>query len=202
MCPEPQLISDYMDGELPSPWKEKLESHLSECSVCREKLDSFRGFFNWKHDEQELMEESKKAVWKKLQSRPVQTLRTYNAGVWQRKLSVPLPALAAAAAVVLLFGAMIWVRSGSANGGNTVNSFANAPNVLNAHVETGEWVSLNAYDTIPNMMPASDLNSVLQYLGSDRAEIIIINLPESNFTRSGEPAIIRAADYTEQQTGR
>jgi len=42
MCPDPQVLSIYTDGELPSPWKEKLESHLTECSVCRGKLKSFK----------------------------------------------------------------------------------------------------------------------------------------------------------------
>jgi len=41
MCPEPQLLSVYTDGELPSPWKEKLEAHLGECSECKEKLKKF-----------------------------------------------------------------------------------------------------------------------------------------------------------------
>jgi len=196
MCPEPQLISVYMDGELPSPWKEKLETHLSECSECREKLDNFKGFFNWKAEEQEIMEETKNTVWKSLHSirQPVQRLRSYDTSIWQRKLSIPLPA-AAAAAVLLVFAAAFWVRSSPVNG-NQINGYANIPNALNTQVESGEWVSFDAYDTIPNMMPASDLSSVLQYLGSDRAEIIIINLPEGNFTRSGEPAIIRAAEYT------
>jgi len=48
MCPEPQLISIYLDNELPSPWKEKLESHLAECSSCREKLDGFKKTFQQK----------------------------------------------------------------------------------------------------------------------------------------------------------
>jgi hypothetical protein len=48
------------------------------------------------------------------------------------------------------------------------------------------------------------MENVLQYLSSrDNGEIIILRLPESrNFVNYGEPAIIKAADYTRQATGR
>jgi len=56
----------------------------------------------------------------------------------------------------------------------------------------------------PDIIPASNMESVLQYLGSrDNGEIIILRWPESrNFVNYGEPAIIRAADYSRQTTGR
>ncbi len=34
-CPDTDLYSAYVDGEIPSPWKEKLEEHLSTCEKCR-----------------------------------------------------------------------------------------------------------------------------------------------------------------------
>ena len=48
------------------------------------------------------------------------------------------------------------------------------------------------------IVPITDLNGVLQYLGNDDSpDIMIIRLPESrSFMSSGEPAIIRAADYS------
>jgi len=57
---------------------------------------------------------------------------------------------------------------------------------------------LAAEEEIPEIIPAAtDLNGVLQYLGADGSDIIILRLPESrNFSRSGDPAIIRAADYS------
>lgn len=35
-CPNNDLLSAYIDDELPSPWREKLERHLCDCSVCRD----------------------------------------------------------------------------------------------------------------------------------------------------------------------
>ena len=34
-CPDTSLFSAYVDGEVPSPWKEKLEEHLATCEKCR-----------------------------------------------------------------------------------------------------------------------------------------------------------------------
>ena len=53
----------------------------------------------------------------------------------------------------------------------------------------------------PGLAPVSDMNGVLQYLsGGGNGDILILRLPESrSFISSGEPAIIRAADYSRRQ---
>jgi hypothetical protein len=195
MCPEPKLISIYMDGELPSPWKEKMASHLEECPKCKEKFENLKSFFNNTdaQEEQKLIEEAKDRVWRKLQlaKRPVQRVRNYN--VWQRKLSIPWPA-AAAAAVLLVFATAVWVRSGS----NNNSGYAYLPPELSAVEKTG--FAINVEESIPNIITATDLNSVIKSLGGDRTEIIILQLPESSsFFSSGEPAMIKAADYIKGQ---
>jgi hypothetical protein len=191
MCPDPQLLSIYMDGELPAPWKEKLESHLAQCSGCREKLESFNRLFEktgasaqLAPSEREMMEAAKDRVWQNLQ--PIIT--EGNAGrrfmpqsdIWRRRISIPLPA-AAAAAIVLVILAALWIRGGQ------VRSIEPA-----SHMN----MILAAEEDMPGIIPA-DMNSVLQYLNSDGTDIIILRLPESrNFISSGEPAIIKAADYS------
>lgn len=35
-CPNKDLLSAYIDDELPSPWKEKIEQHIKECNACRQ----------------------------------------------------------------------------------------------------------------------------------------------------------------------
>ena len=42
MCPDESLLSAYIDGEVPSPWKEKLESHVVECPKCAVRVSEFR----------------------------------------------------------------------------------------------------------------------------------------------------------------
>lgn len=251
MCPDSQLLSIYLDGELPSPWKEKMETHLSKCNECREKLVNFRQLrellkkethtrrtvmeriipeptgkrsysetdgdtsleevhsqpfidsissqnsqaFSAQHSqtfsEHEVMEISRDKVWQKLESRQRTERRS---GLWRRRLSVPLPA-AAAAAVFVVVVSMLWVRAPW--GG--VNNFANQ----STDIATRSNIILAAEEEMPGILPVADLNSVLQFLGTDGTEVLILRLPEHrNFFRAGEPAIINAADYRRNEFSR
>jgi len=213
MCPEPQLLSIYMDEELPSPWKEKMENHLSECSVCKSKLENFKRYQNLlkkdnavqrtiveknivkfpssdsetnadeQKSEQEYMDAAKDRIWRRLSSR--QRIKS-NIRIWNKRLSIPLPAAAAAAAaIVIVFIAAMWFNSGQVNNSGYAYQQPERANFY-----------LTAEEDIPGIMPASNINDVLQYLSSDGTDVIILRLPESrNFYRTGEPEIIRAADY-------
>ncbi|GHV79775.1 hypothetical protein AGMMS49944_15660 [Spirochaetia bacterium] len=172
MCPDPQMLSLYYDGELPSPWKEKLEAHLAECSPCRNHLEQFRLLSDGSGDAAGLSA-CRERVWRRLN-----TPREFPARVWNRTVPVPLPAVAAvvvaAAAMILAFGVFF------------VRSPRQAPPADAALT----------YSALETVVPALDLNGILQYLGDDSPDIVIIRLPESrSFMSSGEPAIIRAADY-------
>jgi hypothetical protein len=95
---------------------------------------------------------------------------------------VPLPAAVAvaAAALILVFGVFF------ISGGRTASP-----------VDSALAYSASAALDMQTMVPVTDLNGVLQYLGDDSPDIVIIRLPESrSFMSSGEPAIIRAADYS------
>lgn len=41
-CPDKDLYSAYVDGELESPWKEKIEAHLASCEKCSVIVDSYK----------------------------------------------------------------------------------------------------------------------------------------------------------------
>jgi len=193
MCPDSQIISIYLDGELPSPWKEKMESHFSQCSMCREKLENLKRLqemlrkdISAEHAaaeqiscEPEFIEAARDRVWRKLESRRHLKVRV---GLWRRRLSIPLPTAAAAAVVILLLAAM-WFRGG----------------LVSKQAESAEMANFifAAEEEMSGVIPAADINGVLQYLTSNGTDVIILQLPEStNFLRSGDPAIIRAADYS------
>ena len=36
------MLSVYLDGELPSPWKEKLEEHVSGCPECAGRIGAYK----------------------------------------------------------------------------------------------------------------------------------------------------------------
>jgi hypothetical protein len=200
MCPDTQLLSIYIDGELPSPWKEKLETHLQQCSSCGKKLSGYRQLRETVRNDPELagIEEVKDKIWMNLSSNfRVLDNREYSGSrnkwntssfmfnraktinhIWQHRVSIPLPA--AAAAVILLLFAAFWPRGGSKA---ELNLGANSGAVL-------------AGNEAPGIIPA-DMSSVLKYLDTEGADILIMRLPESRkFMSSGEPAIINAVDYS------
>jgi len=206
MCPEPQLLSIYVDGELPSPWDEKMDVHLKECQACREKAEKFKLLHELinkdtsakKIDEAEI-QSSKEKVWHNIETKlrfaPHNTHLRFapRPRVWQRKFSISLPVAAAAAIIIALVTMFI------SNSGRILNNGIAAQKANFNEDKTN--FSIAAEDEIPELIPAAaDLNGVLQYLGADGSDIIILRLPESkNFSRSGEPAIIRAADYSRRR---
>ncbi|MDR3123646.1 MAG: zf-HC2 domain-containing protein [Treponema sp.] len=169
------MLSLYHDGELPSPWKEKLESHLGECSDCRERLERFRRLSDVLGEPADFsIGPVRDRVWQRLFS-PVAPQRSWPQPIWNRSVRVPLPLLLAAAALVLVLG-VFFVR--------IPRTAAPAAPVLSAL-------------GTQTVVPVTDLNGIWQYLGNDDSgDIVIIRLPESrSFNSHGEPAIIRAADY-------
>ena len=196
MCPDQQLLSVYLDGELPSPWKEKMESHLAQCPACSQRLENYKRLFAPSAEnaleEKALMEAAGDRIWEKLEAgrlyshsnvRPAGKPRAFaGAGILRRRISVSMPA--AAAAVVILILAAFWAGGG----------FVRQPNEIPAK----ENMLLASDEALPGIIPASDMNGVLQHLGGfDSGDILILRLPESrNFFSSGDPAIIRAADYS------
>jgi anti-sigma factor RsiW len=216
MCPDPQFLSIYMDGELPSPWKEKMEAHLSKCSVCKEKFENFtrlqelfkkdtrqvrtiadREAANTeRHSEEkpvESIEEAKNRVWHNMEVRlhsragrlPFNSSGQFHTGLWRKRLSIPMPA-AAAAAVVLTVLAALWYRGGF--------------NPMSPETAAKTSIILAVEEELPAIIPAADMNSVIQYLGAEKANIILLELPPGrNFSRTGDPAIINAANYNSRR---
>lgn len=191
MCPDPQIVSLYHDGELPSPWKEKLESHLGLCPDCRARLEGYRGLSAFLSraggEEEKAQTAARERVWQRLKSfdAPARS-RSFSYGsragkerLWRRSVSIPLPAAAAAALFMVVLFAILAVRFPSEGARDTA-------------------VAGDLSQDMRGIVPVSDMQGVLQYLGDhDAADFVILRLPESrSFTSTGEPAIIRAADYT------
>ncbi|MDR2135100.1 MAG: zf-HC2 domain-containing protein [Treponema sp.] len=191
MCPDRQILSLYLDGELPSPWKEKLEDHLASCPGCRALIGSWErvsGALRAGGDDPG----RKERVWGRIEARaaaprggPPGRWSLSPADLWRRRVSLPFPAAAAlaaaAAAFVFVLGSM-WLAPSR-------RAAADLPFVS---MEAG-GIDMEIKD-----IPAVDGTGLLQYLGSmDSSEIMIIRLPESrSFRSAGEPKIVRAADYS------
>ena len=184
-CPDHQLLSIYFDGELPSPWKEKMEGHLNDCPSCAQRLGEFsrlRLSVNASPGEDEI-KAAQDRVWQQMwldKGHATRSARiTPFGGLWQRRVSIPLPAAAAAALLLAALAVFFAMRPPS-------------PAAM----------PVMAFET-PGIIPVSDMEDVLQYLGSrDNSDVVIIRLPESrDFVSYGEPAIIKAADYNRRTPG-
>ncbi len=42
MCPDESLLTAYIDNEVPSPWKERIEMHLCQCERCANRVAQYR----------------------------------------------------------------------------------------------------------------------------------------------------------------
>ncbi|MCL1815318.1 MAG: zf-HC2 domain-containing protein [Treponema sp.] len=172
MCPERQILSVYFDGELNSPWKEKLEKHLETCSPCRDHLASYRltrhKFAETSQSEQSL-EQSMNRVWEKIGFMEKPRRR-----FWASSITIPIPIAAAAGlAMVVAMAALLALRQPIK---------INEPQLAGLEMQ--------------EIIPVSDMASFFQYLGNDNSsDMVIIRLPDTTFKNAGEPQILRAADY-------
>jgi len=185
-CSFEQWLSVYYDREMDPQYKEKMESHIANCPYCARQLEAYKRIsLSLAPSEDKLTDEAGRRVLQKLETggfysgyKPPMAWRGRTSSIWKRRVSIPIPA--AAAVVFMIIGlAFLWVRSP----GKTV-----IPNMaITAETEI-----------LPDVIPFSGMESVLQYLGgTDTGDILILRLPESrNFSSYGEPAIIKAADYT------
>jgi anti-sigma factor RsiW len=201
MCPDRQIISLYLDGELPSPWKEKMETHLGTCPECRAALDGYRQIGESIKDLPDgTVEAARDRVWKKLTREepalsgekdgppapPLAGGRRRRPGekrIWNRTVTLPLPAAVAAAVVIIIFVALFGIRGRAQSA---------APESMMA-----AGIELDDKGTVP----IQDMHGVIQYLSSQgNDDFMVIRLPESRrFSRKGEPALINAADYSRRR---
>jgi hypothetical protein len=106
---------------------------------------------------------------------------------WRRQVAIPLPAaIAAAALLVFTFSLAV------------VNFTGRTSTIEDTAIAAG--MSLD----VQGIVPVSDMNSVLQYLGDDNsADFMIIRLPEvQSFSSAGQPTIIKASDYSRRNPNR
>lgn len=186
MCPDRQILSVYLDNELPSPWKEKMEAHVASCAECRTILKQYQAVSvmanSAKDDHIKSAENSAKdRVWEQIAmldfgEQNVLSPRGNRSSLWKHSVSISVPAAIAAALLIAFTAAFIGT--------------AFTRPVQDLH-------SVAALEA-QNVIPSADLARIIQYLDTqeDASSMMIINLPETeNFTSSGEPALIRAADY-------
>jgi anti-sigma factor RsiW len=175
MCPNGELLSAYLDGEIPSPWKEKLAAHVDSCESCRMALDSLS------------------IVGARLAADPLPDFapaqarilaavesgtRAAKAAIWTRRVSLPLPLAAAAAALVVVL-ALAYIFVPQTMGSSPAMANVSSSDILPVSAKTG-----------------GDITDLIRYLDSQDAQVTItVQLPnEAKFGGTGEPELMKASD--------
>ena len=106
MCPDREILSAWLDGEIDSPWDRALEEHVGSCPDCRARLERLEGV-------RRSLLESPMPDWRPAMERVRSSLVSRGlasekaAPVWRRRVSLPVPlAVAAALLVMVLAGAL------------------------------------------------------------------------------------------------
>jgi len=177
------MISVYLDGELPSPWKEKLEKHVAGCPECAGRIEAYRSISPvCGTGEAAVVDAAGERVWERLSASTKRgSAFPGRRALWRRRVSLPIPAVAAALVLGLTFA---WTFR--------------VPQIQEA---SGEMSIVSEAEF---GVPEQNMESVIESLiGRSGSEVLMMRLPESqSFVSTGEPAMIRAADYSRHAAAR
>lgn len=122
-CPEKIIISEYLDGTLPSPWKEKLQSHILECPTCEATYEAYKKISDSMKaqgskelstfDYDASFESLKQKLNQRLARQKLKDEARYDKKFWQKSVKLPVPALLAAALLLLFLPAFTFFASRS-----------------------------------------------------------------------------------------
>lgn len=186
MCPDRELLSAWLDGEVPSPWRETMARHVESCPACAEAARAMAGLrASFAADVASLdgaAADAKRRCEERLRAelprpspdRPALAARP----AWRyRALSVPLP-LAAAAALAFAALGLALAETGRRNA-----------ELRMAVIQAREATSLASSGV--------GLESVIDFVSRQSGAVNInINLPAGAFGGSaGDPFIVREADF-------
>lgn len=176
MCPDEEVLSAYVDGELSDTWKTRVQEHLSMCSRCAGIVDEYVSI-------RETLREADIAVTDDMIERAYHEIMARRKvegadSFWRRKILLPLPIAAAAAVLLLAAAAALFIAGGFSS---SRQSLASSSEVILPQ-EEGE---------------IKTLEDVLRVFESQNAHIeIFIQLPEDRGApRMGEPVLVREAEY-------
>lgn len=202
MCPDAEILSAYFDGEVPDPWKTRLEGHIASCPACRGRLEGFSAL------RAPLAADAASApaaagcarAWNRIEAdiRKIEARKRPNA-FWGRSVRIPIP-LVAAALLAITAAPVITVASIGRPRGPGIAAAPPAPSsavpgktgIAQASVVgTG-----NGEFTMPADASFADIESLVRFLDSQNLPVTInVQLPaDRSYGYSGPPEIIKVSD--------
>jgi anti-sigma factor RsiW len=177
MCPDKELLSSFVDGEVPSPWKERIELHVAGCPSCASMVEAFSGIAKRLHaaenaEESDALNKAAERIGASLDfDAPFAHDRRGRAGsftrVWSRRVSLPIPFLAAGAAALLVAGLFLGVFRPAQDKGAMAST------------------------SLTRQLRQVSLESIAQNVKQSSLQPVLIDVPaESVFSQYGNPVIM------------
>lgn len=180
MRPDRMVLSAYLDGEVPERFVPEIRSAIANDNEVRAEYEELLGLQRRLDTKPPVdLAASAERSWQVVSARVAE--RKPERDVWHRRVTLPLPALAAAATLVLaLAGVLLWTLLPGANEPDTSLAQGNDVDV-----------------TI--RVDGSDMDHVLQWLvDQNMLGEVNIELPEQRFQIVGEPVFVKQADYSDE----
>lgn len=174
MSHDEQRLSSYLDNELDDVTAGVVRRQIEEDPRMAERFGSFSALRDYLVTPVQGEEDARETVFRRLERHVPR-----HPSIWERRVNLPLPAVAAAAAVFLFVGAL-FLFSGTPSGG--------APQIT----EAPEAPDVDLTVTVQQL----DVQEMLDWLNQrDMLDQVTIELPDSpTFRLRGEPALIRASE--------
>jgi predicted anti-sigma-YlaC factor YlaD len=116
MCPDREILSAYLDGEIPAPWDQAVAEHLECCERCRE-------LYARQEEVRRILRSEQPVSWQGPMERVRQGLLTRlpplreTVSAWRRQVALPLPVAAFAALLMLTLGVALAISIARMNVG-------------------------------------------------------------------------------------
>jgi anti-sigma factor RsiW len=184
MCPDREILSAWLDGEIDSPWDRALEEHVGSCPDCRARLERLEGV-------RRSLLEAPMPDWRPAMERVRSSLVSRGlasekaAPVWRRRVSMPIPlAVAAAVLMILLAGAL------------TVSVIRSSFGMVRITRQGSGSTEIRI------AAPVSDLESLLRSIDKDAGSLEdVILLPKNVLLSSrGEPLMGKEAEFSRRKS--
>lgn len=187
MCPDDALLSAFVDGEIPSPWKERMESHVAGCAACSRKVGGMRALGA---SLRALETGTETAILSAAKARIGASIDFGMAGrptgrgiaervlyFWSRRVALPMPALAAGLLAIVFFAGLTF---------GIITPFAKASRLM---ASASTVISPDS----------ATLEMMAQYMKQSSVQPVMIEMPkESEFSQLGNPVVMTSFDAADQ----
>lgn len=201
MCPDETLLTAFVDNEVPSPWKDRIELHLEQCERCRARVETYRTLHlslisadsidstQLAHAAQRIrlsLEETEKAASMQGAYRLAARYPILSA-LSSRRVSVPLPLLVASVLLIVFFAGLAFGIFGAGRYANQALALSTRlPATTNANIES--LVSSLSQTNPSQVVTIRAPGTMLTPLSSAAPVYVIYNIGEQKPTIMAVPA--------------